>query len=311
MSSRVVPFDAANCDHFALEPHLCTEERQAVALERIKELGGLRQGEQVHTDAAVDEHGPAGGDALSDAGLQRAVTSPSPAAVAPPSAVDVKLARGKWRVFASDALAAMASSLEGALHNDAKLRALFESIDLDSGGTIDKEELRSAFKRADISGDDDALDMMFRAADVDDSGEIDYDEFVGVLRGVKKANTAASVIERRYRTHAAVAKGRGGMGASKVAGVKNAPQSGKEAAALSKAEKDRCACLRIVRSCAGAHTRYTDKYTRVQSVPSAHAVLQAIAMRLCVAPRVRPAPRLALGRLLQPLFSRYASTILR
>ena len=63
--------------------------------------------------------------------------------------------------------AGMASSLEAALACDAKLRRLFDRIDVDLGGTIDQQELHNALKAAGKAISTEAVAEMFRAADYD------------------------------------------------------------------------------------------------------------------------------------------------
>ena len=105
-----------------------------------------------------------------------------------------------WQTIATEKLAAMASSLEGALQNDDKLRKLFDDIDTDKGGTIDKEELRNAVQSVGSIGISEAqINVMMSAADDDDSGEIDFVEFCDILRGVVKQTKAARIIEKSFR----------------------------------------------------------------------------------------------------------------
>ena len=105
-----------------------------------------------------------------------------------------------WKNFANARLAEMASSLEAALHDDTKLRQLFDHMDADLGGSIDKGELKEALTAAGKKVSDDQLEHMFSHADTDGGGDIDYDEFADVVKGVKAAK-AAFVIERGVRRH--------------------------------------------------------------------------------------------------------------
>ena len=80
--------------------------------------------------------------------------SGAPAASAQPDSkssrpVDIKARRDSlrvWKSFASLKLADMATSLDAALMDDSKLKSLFDKIDIDRGGSIDKEELRTALQ---------------------------------------------------------------------------------------------------------------------------------------------------------------------
>ena len=104
-----------------------------------------------------------------------------------------------WREVASEHLADMRTSLEGALLDEEKLRELFDKIDLDAGGTIDKKELEAAIGVAGKHLTPEQVDAMLHAADEDFNGEIDFSEFVDIIRGHVKATEAAKVITRSFR----------------------------------------------------------------------------------------------------------------
>jgi len=78
---------------------------------------------------------------------------------------------------------------------------MFDRIDLDKGGTIDKDELKLALNASDTCRDltDEQISTMMTAADGDANGEIDFVEFRDILQGVK-ATKAARVIERKFRS---------------------------------------------------------------------------------------------------------------
>ena len=59
---------------------------------------------------------------------------------------DKKSVQRVWRGLADEKLTEMASSLDGALMNESKLKDLFDKMDLDKSGAIDKDELRIALK---------------------------------------------------------------------------------------------------------------------------------------------------------------------
>ena len=116
------------------------------------------------------------------------------------SMADAKYGR-VWKGLAEEKLAEMASSLEGALLNDAKLRELFDHIDLDKSGTIEPAELKAALAGAGKALPPEQIDEMLqeaRAGCGDDA--ITLQGFGYILKGVKAA-TAATVIERRAREH--------------------------------------------------------------------------------------------------------------
>lgn len=148
-----------------------------------------------------------------------------PSLVASPSFIGKRKASMRiWKSFASIKLSEMASSLEAALVNDEKLRSLFNNVDTDLGGSIDKEELRAALEASGKRISDDQLTHMFDGADLDGGGDIvrraemptscclcfadelrggvwqDFDEFADVIKGVKAAK-AAFIIERGVRRH--------------------------------------------------------------------------------------------------------------
>jgi Ca2+-binding EF-hand superfamily protein len=127
-----------------------------------------------------------------------------------------------WQEYAGEQLAAMASSLQGALLNDSKLRELFDKIDLDRGGTIDRHELHTALAASGKQLTDAQMEAMMKAADEDGSGDIDFQEFSDILKGVK-ATKAAAVIERNFRKHAQVQKSK----ATRKGATENAPSSSK------------------------------------------------------------------------------------
>lgn len=129
------------------------------------------------------------------------------------------------RKVAEDVLAEMASSLDGALADDGKLRELFERIDTDQSGTIDKDELRVAVNQMGRKLSDELIDGFFLSVDSDGNGQIDLDEFKSVLRGVKATNAAVAIQKQHHarraaRAGAAAAKPRHGeAGTKKVSAV--------------------------------------------------------------------------------------------
>jgi solute carrier family 25 (mitochondrial phosphate transporter), member 23/24/25/41 len=62
-------------------------------------------------------------------------------------------------------------------HAERELWQLFESIDRDHSGALDKEELRSAFKRAGLTISTAKLDQFFDEVDVNHDGEISFEEW--------------------------------------------------------------------------------------------------------------------------------------
>ena len=111
-----------------------------------------------------------------------------------------------WKSFASTKLADMSTSLDAALVDDAKMKMLFDRIDLDLGGSIDKEELASAMRASNPEIAEAMIDRMLSAADSDGNGDIDFEEFANVIRGVK-AHRASFAIQRGVRRHQAKVEG--------------------------------------------------------------------------------------------------------
>jgi solute carrier family 25 (mitochondrial phosphate transporter), member 23/24/25/41 len=62
-------------------------------------------------------------------------------------------------------------------HAEKELWQLFESIDRDNSGALDKDELRSAFKRAGLSISAAKLDQFFDEVDTNHDGVISFDEW--------------------------------------------------------------------------------------------------------------------------------------
>lgn len=62
-------------------------------------------------------------------------------------------------------------------HAEQELRQLFESIDKDNSGALDKDELRMAFQRAGLTISSSKLDQFFDEVDTNHDGEISFDEW--------------------------------------------------------------------------------------------------------------------------------------
>eukprot|EP00286_Rhodomonas_abbreviata_P000279 CAMPEP_0181291404 /NCGR_PEP_ID=MMETSP1101-20121128/1948_1 /TAXON_ID=46948 /ORGANISM="Rhodomonas abbreviata, Strain Caron Lab Isolate" /LENGTH=1755 /DNA_ID=CAMNT_0023395791 /DNA_START=9 /DNA_END=5276 /DNA_ORIENTATION=- len=72
-----------------------------------------------------------------------------------------------------------------------RIEALFDSIDTDQSGVIDKYELKNALSALNIELRPRELQDMLMKYDVDGSGSIDFDEFLGMIKElVKKAEVA-------------------------------------------------------------------------------------------------------------------------
>ena len=67
-------------------------------------------------------------------------------------------------------------------HAERELWQLFESIDRDHSGALDKEELRAAFKKAGLTISSAKLDQFFDEVDTNHDGEISFDEWRFALR---------------------------------------------------------------------------------------------------------------------------------
>jgi solute carrier family 25 (mitochondrial phosphate transporter), member 23/24/25/41 len=62
-------------------------------------------------------------------------------------------------------------------HTEKQLLALFQSIDRDHNGKLDKEELRAAFKKAGLTVPSRKLDQFFSEVDTNHDGVISFDEW--------------------------------------------------------------------------------------------------------------------------------------
>lgn len=62
-------------------------------------------------------------------------------------------------------------------HAERELWQLFESIDRDHSGALDKAELRAAFSRAGLTISNAKLDQFFDEVDVNHDGEISFEEW--------------------------------------------------------------------------------------------------------------------------------------
>ena len=62
-------------------------------------------------------------------------------------------------------------------HAERELWQLFESIDRDHNGALDKDEMRAAFSRAGLTISNAKLDQFFDEVDVNHDGSIDFDEW--------------------------------------------------------------------------------------------------------------------------------------
>ena len=62
-------------------------------------------------------------------------------------------------------------------HTEAELRSLFNSIDRDHNGCLDREELHAAFQNADITANVNKLDRFFDHIDTNHDGQITFEEW--------------------------------------------------------------------------------------------------------------------------------------
>jgi solute carrier family 25 (mitochondrial phosphate transporter), member 23/24/25/41 len=62
-------------------------------------------------------------------------------------------------------------------HAEKELWQLFESIDRDHNGELDKAELKSAFRRAGLAISNAKLDQFFEEVDVNHDGVISFEEW--------------------------------------------------------------------------------------------------------------------------------------
>ena len=65
------------------------------------------------------------------------------------------------------------------------LRRAFKDLDVDGGGTLDKDEVKPLISAV-SKGDDATIDRLIKEADVDGDGLIDFEEFVSMVRTIAK-----------------------------------------------------------------------------------------------------------------------------
>ncbi|MEC7424911.1 MAG: EF-hand domain-containing protein [SAR324 cluster bacterium] len=65
------------------------------------------------------------------------------------------------------------------------LRRAFKDLDVDGGGTLDKDEVKPLISAV-TKGDDATIDRLIKESDVDGNGLIDFEEFVSMVRTIGK-----------------------------------------------------------------------------------------------------------------------------
>ena len=65
------------------------------------------------------------------------------------------------------------------------LRRAFKDLDVDGGGTLDKDEVKPLISAV-SKGDDATIDRLIKESDVDGDGLIDFEEFVSMVRTIAK-----------------------------------------------------------------------------------------------------------------------------
>jgi len=153
-----------------------------------------------------------------------------------------------WHGLAHEKITEMASNLDTVLESDAQLKDVFESIDLDRGGSIDRGEVELALAAAGRPCSAEQLDAMMRAADADGGGDVDVSEFKVVLQAVKAAN-AARAVQQMFR---AKLRAQALKGLTVEAAEAGKPQ---KAATEGQAEKERGAARKVQAIARGKATR--------------------------------------------------------
>ena len=104
--------------------------------------------------------------------------------------------RYKFRLFLIFTMAASAKLEDKSKKATEKYRLIFDGIDSDGSGTLDREEIQQASKRLGVSFD--------RVADRmgDDANELSFDQFVEVIEGINRSNRQASALIARKRRDA-------------------------------------------------------------------------------------------------------------
>ena len=84
------------------------------------------------------------------------------------------------------------------LLDDTKIKEMFDMFDSDGGGTIDTEELSSAFMSLGISDTKEEIDQLVVQIDTDGSGEIEFDEFKEVIYKLQAQRDSVSEMYKAF-----------------------------------------------------------------------------------------------------------------
>eukprot|EP00933_Yihiella_yeosuensis_P040156 TRINITY_DN34374_c0_g1_i1.p1 TRINITY_DN34374_c0_g1~~TRINITY_DN34374_c0_g1_i1.p1 ORF type:complete len:532 (+),score=123.88 TRINITY_DN34374_c0_g1_i1:84-1679(+) len=83
---------------------------------------------------------------------------------------------------------------DGAAMDEQEMRAIFDKIDLDHGGTLDLGELECAARELGVSCSKNSLKKVFKMIDLDGSGEIDFEEFKIFFGKVTSPDTIKDIL---------------------------------------------------------------------------------------------------------------------
>ena len=126
------------------------------------------------------------------------VSSPRPASSLIAAAVSPSAANGRAAIDLRDGFSMVFEMME-----DKKLRSadLFNSLDRDSGGTVDASELREAFARHGVELKEPEANALLTALDQDGDGKVDKKEFIEEMRSMKRAIARGDPILSGAPTH--------------------------------------------------------------------------------------------------------------
>ncbi|KAF0974497.1 hypothetical protein FDP41_006529 [Naegleria fowleri] len=80
-----------------------------------------------------------------------------------------------------------------------EFKEIFDLVDTDGGGSIQKEELRQLMETLGLNPTDEQLDEMMLEVDADGSGDIDFSEFVTVMSRTVDATYTKEELVRAFK----------------------------------------------------------------------------------------------------------------
>ena len=86
-----------------------------------------------------------------------------------------------WKMSAAVAAEAGGTEDDGGMHGKQMIRQVFDDIDEDGSGFLDRHEFQSALEALGVYLSRRVFDRLMRVIDVDHSGTVDYDEFIALV----------------------------------------------------------------------------------------------------------------------------------